>query len=117
VQGRVANSAEYLADHMGEAPVLVLACNEGRDRASAAAGLSNVIPGTWSFMLAARARGLGTCWTTIHLMHEREAADVLGIPYDEIMQVALTPVAYTIGTEFKPAPREPLASFVHWEAW
>jgi nitroreductase len=68
-------------------------------------------------MLAARARGLGTCWTTIHLMHEREAADVLGIPYDRVMQTALIPVAYTKGTDFKPAPRDPLASVVHWNNW
>jgi nitroreductase len=68
-------------------------------------------------MLAARARGLGTVWTTIHLYHEREAADILGIPYDEVMQAALTPVAYTKGTEFKPAKREPLERMVHWEGW
>ena len=54
-------------------------------------------------MLAARSRGLGTCWTTFHLAHEQEAAELLGIPYDEVMQAALIPVAYTIGTDFKPA--------------
>jgi nitroreductase len=68
-------------------------------------------------MLAARARGLGTAWTTFHLAHEREAADLLGIPYDRVMQIALVPVAYTLGTEFKPAPREPLGTMVHWERW
>jgi nitroreductase len=68
-------------------------------------------------MLAARARGLGTCWTTFHLAHEREAATLLGIPYDEMMQVALIPVAYTVGTDFRPGPRRPLADVVHWDTW
>ena len=117
VQGRVANSAEYLADHMGEAPVLVLACNEGRDRASAAAGLSNVIPGTWSFMLAARARALGTAWTSMHLAREREVAEIVGIPYETVAQAVLTPVAYTLGTDFRPAQRPEPDDVIHWDSW
>ena len=68
-------------------------------------------------MLAARTRGLGTCWTTFHLAHEEEAAELLGIPYAEVMQVALIPVAYTIGTEFRPARRKPLETMVHWDGW
>ena len=64
-QRRVASSADYLGEHMGDAPVLVLGCNEGRDRASALAGLGNILPAMWSFMLAARARGLGTAWTSM----------------------------------------------------
>ena len=67
--------------------------------------------------LAARARGLGTCWTTLHLRHERQAAELLGIPYDRVMQAALIPVAHTIGEEFRPGPRKPLDSVVHWEHW
>jgi nitroreductase len=68
-------------------------------------------------MLAARARGLGTCWTTFHLAHEREAAELLGIPYDGFTQAALIPVAYTQGTGFKPGRRLPLETMVHREAW
>ena len=68
-------------------------------------------------MLAARARGLGTVWTSLHLFFEEEAAEVLGIPYAEIMQAALIPIAYTRGTKFKPAAREPLRTMVHWEQW
>jgi nitroreductase len=68
-------------------------------------------------MLAARARGLGTCWTTLHLHHEQEAAEVLGIPYDDVTQAAMIPVAHTIGVEFKPAPRRSLDTMVHWEKW
>jgi nitroreductase len=68
-------------------------------------------------MLAARARGLGTVWTTLHLTYEKEAAEVLGIPYDQITQAALIPVAYTLGTDFKPGPRKPLDDILHWNAW
>jgi hypothetical protein len=76
--------------------------------------VGSVIPAAWSFMLAARARGLGTVWTTFHLRHEREAAELLGIPFEEVMQAALIPVAYTIGTEFRPAARHPLAWVTSW---
>lgn len=68
-------------------------------------------------MLAARARGLGTAWTTVHLFHEREAAEILGIPFEEVMQVALVPVAHTIGTDFRPGPRRSLDEVVRWETW
>ena len=68
-------------------------------------------------MLAARARGLDTVWTTYHLRREREAAELLGIPFDEAMQAALIPVAYTIGTDFKPAARHSLDTMTHWDRW
>lgn len=114
---RIADSADYLGDHMGDAPVLVIACNTGPDRASAARGMSNVLPGAWSFMLAARARGLGTAWTSMHLTREQEVADLLGIPYDTVAQAVLTPLAYTKGTDFKPAKRPPAENFMHWDTW
>jgi nitroreductase len=118
---RMYRSAQYLADHMGEAPVLVIPCINGRtDGASAdeqASQWGSILPAVWSFMLAARARGLGTCWTTLHLPHEREAADLLGIPYDDVMQAAMIPVAHTIGDQFRPGPRQPLDSIVHWDQW
>jgi nitroreductase len=120
VEARAAAPDEF-SPRLAQAPVLVIPCIEGqRDAqpyASQAALWGTIAPAAWSFMLAARARGLGTVWTTIHLYHEREAADILGIPYDEVMQAALTPVAYTKGTEFKPAKREPLERMVHWEGW
>jgi len=68
-------------------------------------------------MLAARSRGLGTVLTTLHLNFEQEAADVLSIPYEQVMQVGLIPVAYTLGTTFKPAVRKPLESVLHWDRW
>jgi nitroreductase len=73
-----------------------------------------VIQAAWSFQLAARARGLGTCWTTLHLKRERDAAEILGIPYDDVQQVALITVGYTLGTDFKPARRGALERIVHW---
>lgn len=121
-QGRVANSADYLAEHMGEAPVLVIPCLNGRvggeNVGMAAAGMMGaIIPAAWSFMLAARARGLGTCLTTLHLMFEEEVADILGIPYAEVSQALLTPVAFTKGTEFKPASRPDPQSIMHVDGW
>jgi len=118
---RVYHSAQYLADHMGEVPVLVIPCIAGRMEGASAADQAShwgsILPAVWSFMLAARARGLGTCWTTLHLPHEREAADLLGIPYDDVMQAALIPVAHTIGEEFRLRPRKPLDTIVHWDQW
>jgi nitroreductase len=68
-------------------------------------------------MLAARSRGLGSCMTSFHLFHEREAAELLGLPYDDVMQIALLPVAYTIGTDFRPGRRKPLDTMAHWDTW
>ena len=117
VQQRVASSADYLGAHMGEAPVLVLGCNEGTDRASALAGLGNILPAMWSFMLAARARGLGTAWTSMHRSRERDVADILGIPFDTVAQAVLTPLAYTKGTDFRPAARPDPDVVIHWDGW
>ena len=116
-QARVAGSADYLGDHMGEAPALVIAANRGPNRAAAVAGMGNVLPGMWSFMLAARARGLGTAWTAMHLAREHDVADILGIPYETVAQAVLTPLAYTKGTEFKPALRPNPDEVIHWNAW
>jgi nitroreductase len=77
----------------------------------------SIMPAVWSFMLAARERALGTAWTTQHLPQEKEAAEVLGLPYDEITQVGLIPVAYTKGTDFKPASRVSATERTHWEKW
>jgi nitroreductase len=107
--------------HIHEVPVHVIPCVEGRTDgmpgAAQASRWGSIIPAAWSFMLAARARGLGTAWTTFHLRHERKAAELLGIPYDKVMQVALIPVAHTVGTDFKPAARKPLDTMVHWDRW
>jgi nitroreductase len=70
----------------------------------------------WSFQLALRARGLGSTWTSLHLSRAQEAAELLGIP-DGVHQVALLPVAYTKGLEFKPARRPPVEEITHWNRW
>jgi nitroreductase len=120
-QERMLAGVRYLGEHLHQVSVHVIPCVSGRlDGLPAAAQASlwgTIVPATWSFMLAARARGLGTCWTTFHLAHEAEAARILGIPYAEMTQIALIPVAYTLGADFKPAPREPLSAIVHWENW
>ena len=124
-QERVIDSAEYLAENMAKVPVLMIPCVEGRvdqltGPMASIAGASiygSIIPAAWSFMLAARERGLGTAWTTLHLMDEKEISDLLGIPYDEVMQVALVPIAYTKGTDFKPARRKDLDSVLHVDRW
>jgi nitroreductase len=123
-QTRSASSADYLADHMAEAPVLMIPCIAGRvDRPESnnilaqSATWGSIIPAAWSFMLAARARGLGTAWTTLHLMQEAEVAELLGIPYEDYTQVALIPIAYTKGTDFKPAFRPPVSSVMHFDNW
>ena len=118
---RVRNSSQYLADHMYEVPVLVVPCIQGRvdglSPVEQAGTWGSILPATWSFMLAARARGLGTCWTTVHLYYEQEAAEALGIPFGKVSQAGLIPVAYTLGTEFKPAGRVSLDSIAHWDRW
>jgi nitroreductase len=120
-QDRVQSSADYLGDRMGHAPVLVIPCIPGRiDGLPGTFGammMANIQPAMWSFMLAARARGLGTCWTTVHLMMEQQAADVLGIPFDQVQQVCMSPLAYTQGTDFKPAMRPPADTIIHWDQW
>ena len=119
---RVATSAKYLAEHLHEAPWLLIPCHRGRLPENAPVILQagfwgSILPAFWSFMLAARARGLGTAWTTFHLAHEQECAEILGIPYEKYTQAGLTPIAYSKGSEFKPAPRIPLQSVVHFESW
>ena len=121
-QLRVMGSAAHLAENFHRVPVMLIPCLPGRidqwPGMGAVSALAGIIPSTWSFMLAARERCLGTCWTTIHLMYEEEAAGVLGIPYDEVTQVALITVGHTLGTDFRPARREGGAAAVtRWETW
>lgn len=120
-QGRVMDSAQYLADRMGEVPAMLIPClpvrMDGAPNIMAASLYGSILPGVWSFMLAARERGLGTSWTTLHLLHEEEAARILDIPFAEVTQVALIAVGYTKGTDFKPARREPLDTVLHWNSW
>jgi nitroreductase len=127
--GRVLDSANYLAQHMQDAPVLVIPMIIGRlddfaesapagsNLTSAAAGLlGSIIPAMWSFQLALRSRGLGSCYTTLHLGVEQEAADLLGIP-GHMSQAGLLPVAYTKGTDFKAAARPPVERITYLDTY
>ena len=118
---RVMTSALYLMEHLHEVPALLIPCVQGKlpeptPNVMASSLYGSIYPAIWSFQLAARARGLGTALTTIHLIHEKQAAELLGIP-DDITQVALLPVAYTLGTDFKRAKRPPVAEITHWNTW
>jgi len=120
VQERVSSSADYLADHMAEVPVLVIgAIFTGAEEfgPGSQAGLwGSLLPAAWSLQLALRARGLGSAWTTLHLAYEREIAELLGIP-PTVRQGVLLPVAYTVGTDFRPAHRAPLDDVLHVDGW
>ncbi|HTZ43197.1 MAG TPA: nitroreductase family protein [Jatrophihabitans sp.] len=118
VQQRVGSSVEYLAERMGDVPVLVLPCLEVAELgAGNQAGLwGSLLPAAWSYMLAARARGLGTAWTTLHLAYEAEVAAVLGLPAN-VRQAVLIPTAYYTGQTFRPADRQPLDEVLHWDRW
>ena len=117
---RVLASANYLADIMTEVPMLVVPCITGRLESTApalsASFYGSIVPAIWSFQLALRSRQLGSCFTTLHLAHEAEARDLLGIPED-VTQVALLPVAYTTGGDFSPAARPPVEDITYWNRW
>lgn len=111
----------WLAERIEDVPALVIPCVLGRPAPEFSAGLisalyGSILPAVWSFQLALRSRGLGSCFTTLHLFHEADTRKLLGIP-DGVLQVALLPVAYTKGTEFKPAKRPPVESIAFWDEW
>jgi len=120
-QPRVLQSAVHLAQHMGDAPMLIVPTISPRPDSGpnwvAANVWGSVLPFVWSFMLAARSRGLVSCWTQLHTMFEEEAANILGIPFAEVAQAALIPVAFPIGTEFRPVYREPVKDYLHFDGW
>ena len=117
---RVYASALSLTDTLGKVPVHVIPCLADRidnsNLLTAASAWASIIPAGWSFLLALRSRGLGSVWTTMHLAKEKEVAELLGIP-DTVTQAALFPVAYTIGTDFRPATRPPTETVTFWDSW
>ncbi|MEW1844462.1 nitroreductase family protein [Nonomuraea angiospora] len=119
-QRRVGDSSLYLAEHMGDVPVLVIGCitlpGGGLPQGNQAGLWGSLLPAAWSYMLAARARGLGTAWTTLHLAYEAEVAELLGIPGD-VRQGVLIPTAYYLGETFAPAKRQPLDDVLHVDRW
>ena len=117
---RVYQSALGLTETLAKVPVHVIPCLEGRfddtDQLAAASAWASIIPAGWSFLLALRSRGLGSVWTTMHLAKAQEVAKLLGIP-STVTQAALFPVAYTIGTDFRPAVRPPAETITFWNTW
>ena len=118
--GRVMDSATFLAENLAKVPVMVIPMIIGRledDTTNSAAGLfGSIIPAMWSFQLALRSRGLGSCYTTIHLRYEQEAAELLGIP-PHMSQAGLLPVGYTKGTDFKAATRAPVSEITYLDTY
>ncbi|MFG3016488.1 nitroreductase family protein [Streptomyces cinerochromogenes] len=118
---RIFDGVQYLYANIHRVPAFVIPAVEGRTERASVLDQSmtwgSILPAVWSFMLAARARGLGTCWTTAQGSLERELAKALGVPYDEVMLAAFLPLAYTIGTDFKPARRIPRDEVLHWDTW
>ncbi|MDT3439762.1 nitroreductase family protein [Pseudofrankia sp. BMG5.37] len=112
---------QHLYDNIHRVPAIVVPCVEGRTDGASVLAQSmtwgSILPAVWSFMLAARARGLGTVWTTAQGPLEREMAQVLGVPYEEVMLAAFIPLAFTLGTDFQPAPRVPRSQVLHRDRW
>ncbi|HVV37178.1 MAG TPA: nitroreductase family protein [Acidimicrobiales bacterium] len=117
---RVYESALLLTDILPRVPVHVIPCIEGpvnlSSNGAAASAYGSIMPAAWSFLLALRSRGLGSVWTTLHLFKEADVAALLGIP-ENMTQVALFPVAYTVGTDFKPAKRPPAEDITYFDTW
>jgi nitroreductase len=122
---RRVESAYHLGAHMGdEAPVLVLVCAP-RDQASAGAGTASaaatrtagasIYPAVQNLLLAARARGIGGCLTTIHLFREPQVKAALGIP-DEVDTYALVPLGYPL-EPFGPLRRKPVREVSYLDGW
>ncbi|HZU45663.1 MAG TPA: nitroreductase family protein [Mycobacterium sp.] len=117
---RVYRSAHALTETLAQVPVHVIPCLQRRfdesDRVVAASAWASIVPAAWSFLLALRSRGLGSVWTTMHLAKEQQVAELLGIPAT-VTQAALFPVAYTIGSQFRPASRPPAETVTFWNTW
>ncbi|WP_405148518.1 nitroreductase family protein [Sphaerisporangium sp. NBC_01403] len=118
---RIADGLRHLYDNIHRVPAFVIPAVEGRTDGASVLDQSmtwgSILPAVWSFMLAARARGLGTVWTTAQAPLERELSKALGVPYHEVMLAAFTPLAFTVGTDFKPARRIPREQVLHWQRW
>jgi nitroreductase len=112
-EAKLLDSAYALADKIERMPALLIPLMpgrvEGKSVVEQAAMWGSIVQAVWSFMLALRSRGLGSCWATVTSRREKEIAALLGIPYEEYTQVGMFPIAYTIGTDFKKAWRKPVA--------
>ena len=113
---KVLRSSQYLADHLGEAPVLIIPCTFGGGAGpkDITAG-SSIYPAIQNLMLAARALGLGTALTTIHRWNEPKVREILGIP-DTVDTAALIPLGWPKG-KFGAGLRQPVEAVTYWDTW
>ena len=113
---RLFNSAVYLVDHLGEAPVLILACIKHSRSTGLTTGAS-IYPAVQNILLAARALGLGSVLTTFHKAYEDEVKELLGIP-DDVETAALLPVGFLAdGVKYGPTNRRSAAEVTHLDRW
>jgi nitroreductase len=113
---KMIDSAAHLAEHMGEAPVLILACItiDPGTKPTVTTG-SSIYPAVQNIMLAARALGIGSCITTIHRYRDAQVKELLGIPPD-VETVALIPLGYPLGKFGRP-PRRPVGDVTFADGW
>ena len=114
--GRMLASARHLGQHLGEAPVLILACIalDPGAQPTLTTGAS-IYPAVQNIMLAARALGIGSCITTIHRFRDAQMKELLGIPSD-VETAALIPLGYPLGKFGRP-PRRPLREVAFADRW
>ena len=111
----VYRSAEHLAHHLAEAPVLIIATIRKDGASISPTAGASIYPAVQNLMLAARALGLGTTLTTLHKFHEEEVKELLGIP-EQVETMALIPLGRPKG-RFGPPTRLPVEKVVYWEKW
>ena len=118
----IIDSSMHLADVLQDVPVLAIPSALGSpDDAGSLGGAAqgwwgSVIPSIWSYCLAARSRGLGTAWTTLHLGDVAAVAEALGIPAT-VTQLACVPSAFHSGDVFRTATRIPALLVSYWNSW
>lgn len=119
--GKINDSVDYLRNNLARCPALLVPLMAGRVEQAGvfmqASSYGSIIQAVWSFFLALRERGLGSAWTTGHLFREQQMASLLGIPAEHYTQIGLFPIAYTRGTDFKPAWRKPVAEVLSWNTF
>ncbi|MEM1332045.1 MAG: nitroreductase family protein [Actinomycetota bacterium] len=111
---RVAAAGDHLADHLHEAPAVLIFCanpammaitDADLDRVSMVGG-GSVYPAVQNAMLACVEEGLGCTLTTLHCVREDEVKAALGIP-DGWATVGMVPIGYPVGRGHGPITRQP----------
>ena len=123
-EARLMSSTEWLVENMAEVPALVIPCYEptmpraeGDESFYLATLYGSIFPAVWNFQLALHSRGYGTCITTLHLHHERDVRELLGIP-ESFTQGCLLPVGrLRSGSRFTAAPRRAIDEVVGINGW